>query len=98
MRPLREAAADADESMLTHGAAPFIAKLVPMLTPVVTVHHGHMPEIEVHSSTSASGVWAMEDKLWVGSSSSLPFRWLDHVSTCCARSEQMAIRFANRAG
>lgn len=27
----------------------------------VTVHHGHMPEIEITSPTTASGVWAMED-------------------------------------
>jgi hypothetical protein len=26
-----------------------------------TVHHGHMPEIELISPTSARGVWAMED-------------------------------------
>jgi hypothetical protein len=31
---------------------------------VNTVHHGHMPEIEVTSDTTATGVWAMEDKLW----------------------------------
>jgi hypothetical protein len=30
---------------------------------VETVHHGHMPEIEITSPTSARGVWAMEDKL-----------------------------------
>jgi len=27
----------------------------------LTVHHGHMPEIELTSSTTARGVWAMED-------------------------------------
>jgi hypothetical protein len=32
--------------------------------PVVTAHHGHMPEIEVTSPTTATGVWAMEDELW----------------------------------
>jgi hypothetical protein len=32
--------------------------------PVVTVHHGHMPEIELTSPTTATGVWAMEDHLW----------------------------------
>jgi hypothetical protein len=26
-----------------------------------TVHHGHMPEIEIISDTEAKGVWAMED-------------------------------------
>jgi hypothetical protein len=30
---------------------------------VVTVHHGHMPEITVESATEASGTWAMEDVL-----------------------------------
>lgn len=30
---------------------------------VVTVHHGHMPEIDVTSPTTATGVWAMEDML-----------------------------------
>ncbi|MEX2268171.1 MAG: nuclear transport factor 2 family protein [Acidimicrobiia bacterium] len=30
---------------------------------VVTVHHGHMPEIAVTSPTAASGIWAMEDSL-----------------------------------
>lgn len=29
----------------------------------VTVHHGHMPEIEVTGPDSARGVWAMEDHL-----------------------------------
>ena len=31
--------------------------------PVRTVHHGHMPEIELLSDTEARGVWAMND--WV---------------------------------
>ncbi|MBV9996691.1 MAG: nuclear transport factor 2 family protein [Caulobacteraceae bacterium] len=31
------------------------------LTGGVSVHHGHMPEIEVLSRTEARGVWAMED-------------------------------------
>jgi len=31
--------------------------------PVVTVHHGHMPEIEITSATTATGVWSMEDML-----------------------------------
>ena len=29
--------------------------------PVVTTHHGHMPEITFLSDTEAEGVWAMED-------------------------------------
>ena len=31
--------------------------------PVETVHHGHMPEIDVTSPDAASGVWAMMDVL-----------------------------------
>jgi hypothetical protein len=30
---------------------------------VSTVHHGHMPEIEIESPTHARGMWAMEDQL-----------------------------------
>jgi hypothetical protein len=30
----------------------------------VTVHHGHMPEIELTSNGDATGTWAMEDELW----------------------------------
>ena len=29
----------------------------------VTVHHGHMPEIELTAPDSARGIWAMEDHL-----------------------------------
>jgi SnoaL-like protein len=31
---------------------------------IVTVHHGHTPEIELTSATTATGIWAMEDWLW----------------------------------
>jgi hypothetical protein len=30
---------------------------------VQTVHHGHTPELVIESDDTASGVWAMEDKL-----------------------------------
>jgi uncharacterized protein (TIGR02246 family) len=30
---------------------------------VTTVHHGHTPEIEILSDTTARGIWAMEDVL-----------------------------------
>jgi uncharacterized protein (TIGR02246 family) len=45
------------------GAEPFLAFLQEAIGEVVTVHHGHMPEIEVTSPTTATGVWAMEDML-----------------------------------
>ena len=31
---------------------------------ITSVHHGHQPEINLTSDTTATGVWAMEDLLW----------------------------------
>ena len=45
------------------GADEFMAFLEPVLQDVVTVHHGHMPEIELTSPTTARGIWSMEDML-----------------------------------
>jgi len=45
------------------GADRFLAFLREMLDAVVTVHHGHTPEIELTSASSATGIWAMEDML-----------------------------------
>ena len=30
-----------------------------------SIHHGHMPDIEILSEDSAKGVWAMEDRLYL---------------------------------
>jgi hypothetical protein len=56
--------ADDPDAGLTRGnqaIADFVRRNV---DPVVTVHHGHMPEIELTSDTTARGIWAMEDHLW----------------------------------
>jgi uncharacterized protein (TIGR02246 family) len=45
------------------GADEFIAFLRETLADVVTVHHGHMPEIELRSATTATGIWALQDIL-----------------------------------
>jgi uncharacterized protein (TIGR02246 family) len=45
------------------GADEFMAFLRDAIGDVVTVHHGHMPEIELTSADAATGVWAMEDML-----------------------------------
>jgi uncharacterized protein (TIGR02246 family) len=45
------------------GADEFMTFLQGVIGDVVTVHHGHMPEIEVTSPTTATGIWAMEDML-----------------------------------
>jgi hypothetical protein len=36
-----------------------------LLTPGVTTHHGHMPEITMLSDTEAEGIWAMFDYVQV---------------------------------
>ena len=45
------------------GADDFMVFLRGSIEETITVHHGHMPEIEVTSATTATGVWAMEDML-----------------------------------
>ena len=53
---------DSDGGVVS-GADAFLGFLRETLADVVTVHHGHMPEIELTSDTTATGVWAMEDML-----------------------------------
>jgi hypothetical protein len=45
------------------GSANILAFVKKAIAPAVTVHHGHMPEIEVTSSESATGIWSVED--WI---------------------------------
>ena len=49
---------------VTHSVAEYIPFLRANIEHVITVHHGHMPEIELTSPTTAKGVWALEDQLW----------------------------------
>lgn len=46
------------------GVDEFMAFLSQTLEGVITAHHGHMPEIEVTSPTTATGIWALQDTLW----------------------------------
>ena len=46
---------------LIHGADAFMAFLEDALGGATTVHQGHMPEIELTSDTSATGIWALND-------------------------------------
>lgn len=43
------------------GADQFIEFLKETLSGTVTVHQGHMPEIELTSPTTATGIWALND-------------------------------------
>lgn len=49
----------------TEGADAFIEFLQPTLANVVTAHHGHMPEIEITSESTARGIWALHDTIWL---------------------------------
>ena len=46
------------------GAASIVAYTRASIENVTTVHHGHMPEINILSSNEAMGIWAMEDLLF----------------------------------
>ncbi len=43
------------------GADAFVTSLESILDGAVTVHQGHMPEIEITSPTTATGIWALHD-------------------------------------
>ncbi len=43
------------------GADAFVTFLQETLADAVTVHHGHMPEIDLRSATAATGIWALHD-------------------------------------
>jgi hypothetical protein len=45
------------------GIDDILSRMRTLLGGVVTVHHGHMPLIQILSPQTASGIWAMEDLL-----------------------------------
>ena len=49
---------------VTKSVADYIPFLRAAIEDVITVHHGHMPEIQLTSPTTAVGIWALEDQLW----------------------------------
>jgi len=53
----------ATEEAITKGNIEIAAFVRAHVGDVVTVHHGHTPEIDVTSPTTATGIWAMEDVL-----------------------------------
>lgn len=46
------------------GADAIIAWVAESTGDQVSVHHGHMPMIEITSADTATGIWAMEDRLY----------------------------------
>ena len=52
-----------EDDQVFEGREAIVAGVSASLKGAVTVHHGHMPEIEILSEDSARGIWAMYD--WV---------------------------------
>jgi hypothetical protein len=68
-----------DASFTWRGAEGIRAAVSGALANVTTVHHGHMPEIEVLSPVEARGIWAMEDMIIYGPEAPLAgFRGYGH--------------------
>ena len=50
-----------------HGGDVFMTFLEGVIGDVITVHHGHMPEITLTSETTATGIWSLHDiVIWPG--------------------------------
>ena len=49
---------------VTESVAEYMPFIRQVIGDVITVHHGHMPEITLTSATTATGIWALEDRLW----------------------------------
>jgi len=47
----------------TDGRDAFVRFVQRLLGDHVTVHHGHMPEIELTGPTTATGIWSMYDRV-----------------------------------
>jgi hypothetical protein len=50
-----------EAGMVVDGRAAIVHEVSTALQGTTTVHHGHMPEIELTGPDTARGIWAMED-------------------------------------
>lgn len=55
--------ADPQTAPPIEGVDTFVPQVLASLDGVTTVHHCHTPEITLTSAISATGIWAMEDRL-----------------------------------
>lgn len=54
---------EAPPALTYDSADEFVAGVTASLTGAQTMHHCHTPELELTSATTATGIWAMEDRL-----------------------------------
>ena len=52
-----------EPGQIMHGRAAIRAGVSGSLVGAVTVHHGHMPEIELTGPNGATGIWSMFDRV-----------------------------------
>jgi hypothetical protein len=62
-----------DPDAVVHGATSIRRFVSEAVAALVTVHQGHMPEIELLDDNQATGVWAMHDLLWPAGGSNTSF-------------------------
>ncbi|MGI9602773.1 MAG: nuclear transport factor 2 family protein [Acidimicrobiales bacterium] len=60
------------------GRADLVAYMRQWVDPAETVHHGHMPEIELVTPDEARGTWAMYDRVRVPGDPALEFEGYGH--------------------
>jgi hypothetical protein len=60
--------------IVSRGRTQIIAMITSTLVDVDSVHYAHTAEIDLLSPHRATGVWALEDKLWFGPKSMYPGR------------------------
>jgi len=53
-------------TLLWHGSDAIRSAVANALRNLTSVHHGHMPELEILSAVAARGIWAMEDLILYG--------------------------------
>lgn len=51
----------AEQEICWEGRQQIVTNNSSILNDIITVHHGHMPEIEMTNDTTAHGIWAMFD-------------------------------------
>lgn len=57
-----------------HGREAIVAQVSALVHPAKTTHHVHSPEIAFESDSTASGIWAMQDRVvWRPGEAPIPF-------------------------
>lgn len=75
----RSESPDRNPALLQRNPDVFVENTLRLLSGIVSVHSGSMPEIRLLSAEEAEGTWFMSDRLWVEQPelAKLPFRTLE---------------------